>query len=103
MASVPRRRKAKGIGRAVARGKRVFLRYPQEADRDEFVGLLEASKAFHRPWEPRIPGGPHHRLDHILQARARSNSLKHVICRTSDGASEGRSTLISSVARRESR
>lgn len=29
---------------------RVFLRPPERADRDEFVSLMRASRAFHRPW-----------------------------------------------------
>jgi [ribosomal protein S5]-alanine N-acetyltransferase len=29
---------------------RVFLRAPTRADRNEFVGLMRASRAFHRPW-----------------------------------------------------
>jgi ribosomal-protein-alanine N-acetyltransferase len=29
---------------------RVFLRSPAAADRDEFISLMRASRAFHRPW-----------------------------------------------------
>src|SRR5947209_19129636 len=29
---------------------RVFLRAPERADRDEFISLVRASRAFHRPW-----------------------------------------------------
>lgn len=29
---------------------RVFLRVPERADRDEFISLMRASRAFHRPW-----------------------------------------------------
>jgi ribosomal-protein-alanine N-acetyltransferase len=30
--------------------QRVFLRVPEPGDRDEFVSLMRASRAFHRPW-----------------------------------------------------
>jgi ribosomal-protein-alanine N-acetyltransferase len=30
--------------------RRVFLRPPAAADRDEFVSLMRASRSFHRPW-----------------------------------------------------
>ena len=30
--------------------RRVFLRPPERADRDEFISLMRASRAFHRPW-----------------------------------------------------
>jgi [ribosomal protein S5]-alanine N-acetyltransferase len=29
---------------------RVFLRKPEPIDRDEFVGIMRASRSFHRPW-----------------------------------------------------
>jgi [ribosomal protein S5]-alanine N-acetyltransferase len=29
---------------------RVFLRAPTRGDRDEFIGLMRASRSFHRPW-----------------------------------------------------
>jgi ribosomal-protein-alanine N-acetyltransferase len=32
------------------RGGRVFLRTPAASDREEFVSLMRASRAFHRPW-----------------------------------------------------
>ncbi len=30
--------------------RRVFLRPPERRDRDEFISLMRASRAFHRPW-----------------------------------------------------
>ena len=32
------------------RERRVFLRPPEQSDRDEFVALMRASRSFHRPW-----------------------------------------------------
>jgi ribosomal-protein-alanine N-acetyltransferase len=34
----------------MSRDGRVFLRPPTRADRDEFIELMRASRAFHRPW-----------------------------------------------------
>jgi [ribosomal protein S5]-alanine N-acetyltransferase len=31
-------------------GARVYLRFPESADRAEFIALMRASRSFHRPW-----------------------------------------------------
>jgi ribosomal-protein-alanine N-acetyltransferase len=36
--------------RIVSRAVRVYLRAPTRSDRDEFLALMRASRAFHRPW-----------------------------------------------------
>jgi ribosomal-protein-alanine N-acetyltransferase len=36
--------------RAIEKGRRVYLRPPREADRDEFLQLARASRDLHRPW-----------------------------------------------------
>jgi ribosomal-protein-alanine N-acetyltransferase len=40
-------RGSRGEGRAA---DRVYLRTPESADRAEFISLMRASRAFHRPW-----------------------------------------------------
>jgi ribosomal-protein-alanine N-acetyltransferase len=44
------RRLAARDGRPPSGELRVFLRAPVASDRDEFVGLMRASRSFHRPW-----------------------------------------------------
>jgi [ribosomal protein S5]-alanine N-acetyltransferase len=39
-----------GAEAQTATDSRVYLRAPQHADRAEFVSLMRASRAFHRPW-----------------------------------------------------
>jgi [ribosomal protein S5]-alanine N-acetyltransferase len=37
-------------GGILSDGGRVYLRPPRPSDRDEFTSLMQASRAFHRPW-----------------------------------------------------
>jgi [ribosomal protein S5]-alanine N-acetyltransferase len=37
-------------GGVLSDGGRVYLRAPRPTDREEFTGLMRASRAFHRPW-----------------------------------------------------
>jgi [ribosomal protein S5]-alanine N-acetyltransferase len=39
-----------GTRAAAPAGGRVYLRSPERSDREEFVALMRASRAFHRPW-----------------------------------------------------
>ena len=41
---------AAGSHAEAAAAGRVYLRTPQRGDRAEFVSLMRASRAFHRPW-----------------------------------------------------
>jgi ribosomal-protein-alanine N-acetyltransferase len=81
------RRRVRGLSKALEVGARVFLRRATERDRDEYLGLVRRSRAFLRPWEPRVrdPGG-HGRFDRILASRRGGRSVKTLVCRLEDGA-----------------
>lgn len=49
--------RARGASRALERGERVFLRYPEPGDLHEYLELRRASANFHQPWEPAPPPG----------------------------------------------
>lgn len=74
----------------LARSDRVCLRHPAEADRAEWLGLREQSRAFHEPWEPRPPAGVSYSgdagFDRLLTTASTDQSQRHLICRLSDGA-----------------
>ena len=72
----------------VARGARVFLRYPAAADEAAFCRLVQESEAHRRPWVPgpqaegRTDGARWLRF--TLQANASGRNAKLLVCRTSD-------------------
>jgi ribosomal-protein-alanine N-acetyltransferase len=66
-------------------GERVFLRRPLEADLPAFVGLVEASREFHREWEPWVDVSVGDRFHHMLDVNRRGTSLKLFVCRKADG------------------
>ncbi len=70
--------------RAVSPRQRVFLRAPTRADRDEFIALMRASRAFHSPWAT-APTDDERFAAYLADAR-RSDFEAMLLCRSSDGA-----------------
>jgi ribosomal-protein-alanine N-acetyltransferase len=54
-------------------------------DRAAFLEVIEASRAFHREWEPRMSLTQDERFDHMLEVNRRGSSLKLLVCRKRDG------------------
>lgn len=79
--------KDEGPRHAVAVGERVFLRPPEEADRDAFRRLIAESQAFLAPWEPKAAtdAGPDHRFERLVAGNAKGGSYKHFACHLTDG------------------
>jgi len=69
-----------------ARGEHVYLRKPVEADRVPFLALIEVSRTFLQPWEPRPPEGasPAHRFERLLRQNQKGQSHKHFVFRCED-------------------
>ena len=87
-------RRVRGLARAVEIGERVFLRWPAEQDRVEFLALVKKSRAFLRPWEPRrVDPGGRERFDRMLRPRGGSRHEKFLLCRKEDGAILGAFSL----------
>jgi ribosomal-protein-alanine N-acetyltransferase len=79
---------SRGEDGAGARGAgRVFLRAPAGSDRDEFISLMRASRAFHRPWAtaPTDDG----RFDAYLADARRPDFEAMLVCRREDLAIVG--------------
>jgi len=82
---------------AVMTGERVFLRYPVQSDRDEFVALRQHSRRHLERWEPIPPSG----LDTFsgeafdLEYKTRRTDAQHrwLICTLDTGAIAGRIAL----------
>jgi ribosomal-protein-alanine N-acetyltransferase len=66
-----------------ARG-RVLLRAPEGSDRDEFLELMRASKAFHSPWATAPTDGD--RFAAYLADSHRLDFEAMLVCRQEDGA-----------------
>ncbi len=79
------------------KGKRVYLRYPEIADRAEFLGLRKESEELHRPWEPLPPpemdvyGSAAFTRYQIASTQERSRHF--LICRRKDDAIVGAASL----------
>ena len=67
-----------GIGRAVAIGRRVFLRAPTARDREEFLRQVKASRALHRPWVH--PPGDRLSYAGYLKAARSGRHLRYLVC-----------------------
>lgn len=65
----------------------VFLRGPTTADREEFVALMRASRAFHRPWAS-APTDPD-RFDAYVADSRRPDFEAMLLCRQEDLAIVG--------------
>ncbi len=63
---------------------RVFLRTPVRSDRDEFVALMSASRAFHRPWAT-APTDAERFASYVADTR-RADFKAMLVCRKHDGA-----------------
>jgi [ribosomal protein S5]-alanine N-acetyltransferase len=72
---------------ALVVGKRVFLRAPTAADRDELAALGAASRKLHRPWLT-APGTPE-AVDEWLARVDSDRSAAFVVCLREDGAIAG--------------
>jgi ribosomal-protein-alanine N-acetyltransferase len=71
----------------VTRSARVFLRAPVRDDRDEFIALMRASRAFHNPWAT-APTDDERFAAYLADAR-RADFEALLLCRRSDGAIMG--------------
>jgi len=65
-------------------GGRVFLRSPDGSDREEFVSLMRASRAFHRPWAT-APTDTDRFAAYIADS-LRPDFEAMLVCRLGDGA-----------------
>lgn len=63
---------------------RVLLRPPERSDRDEFLDLMQASRAFHSPWAT-APTDPDRFAAYVADAR-RIDFEAMLVCRQDDGA-----------------
>ncbi len=68
---------------AIETGKRVSLRAPREADREEFVRLARASRRLHRPWVY-APETAREYDAYLIRARAESERCFLVVRRDDD-------------------
>jgi ribosomal-protein-alanine N-acetyltransferase len=66
---------------------RVFLRTPTRRDRDEFISLMRASRAFHSPWAT-APTDDERFAAYLADAR-RTDFEALLLCRTEDEAIMG--------------
>lgn len=63
---------------------RVFLRSPIRTDRDEFISLMRASRAFHSPWAT-APTDDERFVAYLADSR-RTDFEAMLLCRSEDGA-----------------
>ena len=73
--------------RAVRQQREVFLRAPSHGDRDEFIALMDASRAFHRPWAS-APTDDERFAAYVADAR-RPDFEAMLLCRQEDSAIVG--------------
>jgi [ribosomal protein S5]-alanine N-acetyltransferase len=66
---------------------RVYLRAPASSDREEFIGLMRASKSFHRPWATAPTDDE--RFDAYLADARRPDFEALLVCRREDRAIVG--------------
>ena len=66
----------------VDRPRRVFLRSPGASDRQEFVGLMRASRSFHKPWAS-APTDDDRFAAYLVDAQ-RSDFEAMLVCRRED-------------------
>jgi ribosomal-protein-alanine N-acetyltransferase len=80
-------RPAPGLRRALEVGDRTFLRHPTARDAEEFVRLMRASRALHRPWTS-PPADPEAFAAYVRRSR-RADVDTSLVCRVRDGAIAG--------------
>jgi ribosomal-protein-alanine N-acetyltransferase len=68
----------------IVAGKRVYLRSPQPSDESEFIALMQASRAFHRPWAS-APTNRERFAAYLADAN-RSDFEAMLVCRSEDDA-----------------
>jgi len=92
----------RGLSKAVEIGSRVFLRYPVPSDRDEFLALRRASRAFLEPWEPRPPRGFNswgdHAFERELGLRRTASSERLMVCRMDADAQSPPGAIVGKVS-----
>lgn len=73
--------------RPLAVGRRVLLRLPTAADRDEFLALVRRSRRLHRPWAfpPRDPRS----FRAFVRAARSPRGVRLLVCMRADGAIVG--------------
>lgn len=81
----------------VAAGKRVFLRFPNEADRAEFIALRRNSRNFLEKWEPIPRAGldpwGDSGFDRELELADTEHTKRLLICRKPDSVIVGRLSI----------
>lgn len=77
---------ADAVGHAAAED-RVYLRVPSAGDEREFLGLMQASRAFHRPWAS-APSDPE-RFRAYVSDSLRPDFEAMLVCRREDDAITG--------------
>jgi ribosomal-protein-alanine N-acetyltransferase len=70
--------------RLVSEDGRVYLRPPARSDKEEFVSVMSASRAFHRPWAS-APTDDERFAAYLADAR-RADFEAMLVCRAEDGA-----------------
>lgn len=82
---------------AIRIGERVCLRYPVDADRDEFVALRRSSREHLEQWEPIPPSGldlfSPEAFDRELESSNTEREQKWLVCMRDTGAVVGRIAL----------
>jgi ribosomal-protein-alanine N-acetyltransferase len=85
-------RSGRGVFDVVEMGERVFLRRPDEADQDEFLAMVAASRALHSQWI-RPPAEPRDYGTFLMRSRKRTGT-SFVVCLLPDGGIVGVLNLI---------
>jgi len=73
--------------RPVATGRRVLLRRPTVADRDEFLALIRRSRRLHRPWA--FPPHDARSFGAFVRGARSPRGLRLLVCTRADGAIVG--------------
>jgi ribosomal-protein-alanine N-acetyltransferase len=81
-----------GPSGAVEVGTWVLLRHPAEADADEFLGMVAASRDLHDSWVH--PPASRGQFTAYLARSRRRNAASFLVCRRSDGAIAGVYNLV---------
>jgi ribosomal-protein-alanine N-acetyltransferase len=84
---VARRPAVRGLSRALARGRAIFLRRPTRRDCNEFLARVRASRDLHRGWVDPVTG-PEAFYAYVRRARA-TTCDGCLVCGNEDGAIAG--------------
>lgn len=82
------RPRIRSVEAAVARGRRVYLRFAARGDRSGWCALRESSLEHNRPWEPSLAGEPtsDERFGRLLRTQRTKDARRYLLCRRSDEA-----------------